>query len=331
MLLTTNPSHCLIPILLSTSQTQFPLSVVSEDGRALLYPPSNSYSSSPGKFALRASAAFSASHTMRVHNPFYWPYLENPLVLVPIILPYLSFLSGPAAYSGHVPWEHSVLCLVKITHSSVQITCETLKSQQRPALGGRPSFPSRLPLQSKGPLVNHSLTPCLLTVPPLPTDHHRLFGQHQQARPGRAPASLPPAGRAGRGEETWKEVSAPCSLAYGPTSSSESATLVNTGLPSPPLRNSELLLPSQLWPHLLRELCGPRVGQYTQTPQTHSLIHRSHLGLYFTRCRCGSLVNVCTFRGLEALRTGTPFTFPHYCDPRIQPRAEPHGVFILFF
>lgn len=57
------PFRCLIQILLSTPQTQFPLPVVSEDGRAILYPPSNSHSSYIGKFALSASLALSVSRT----------------------------------------------------------------------------------------------------------------------------------------------------------------------------------------------------------------------------------------------------------------------------
>lgn len=150
---------------------------------------------------MRTSAAFSTSRTMQVHNPFYLAYLKNPLVLVTIILSYFSSLLGPTAYSGLVPWEPSVLCLVKITHSFVQITCETLQSQQRPAIRGRPSFPSRLPLQSKvlwltilSLLSAYRSTPA--HGPPLSIWSAPL-GMALQS-----PCFTPPPGRAGEGEET---------------------------------------------------------------------------------------------------------------------------------
>lgn len=200
---------------------------------------------------------------------------------------------------------------------------ETLRSQQRPALGGRPSFPSQLLLQSKGPLlIILSLPVCLPshTCPPTTTVYLASTTRHGLAEP-LLHSHPPPPWQASSREETWKDISSPYSLARGGGGhcSSESVTPVNTGPPSPPLRNSELLLPSQLWPLLLRELCGPRFGQYTQTPQTHSLTHRSHLGLYFTCCRCDILVNVCSFRGLEALRTGTHSLFLATVTPRSSP------------
>lgn len=206
----------------------------------------------------------------------------------------------------------------------MQITCETLKSKQRPELGGRPSFPSRLSLQYKGPLVNHSLTPYLLTIPHLPIDLHCLFGQHHQAQPWRAPASLPQPGRLAERRRYGRMSVCPIPWLL---------RICDTCKHWPPfttLKKFWIAASLSALASLIQGALWPQFSQYTQTPQTHSLIHRFHLGLYFTCCRCGFLVNVCTFRGLEALRTGTSFTFPHYCDPRIQPMLT-HMVYLFYF